>query len=82
MCHHHYPLVKREEGEEQDTPMDTPAINDNFWRIDFLIVQVHRMTFLDDILGSDLCSAALSFSFKSPARPGITDRISAQQTSS
>lgn len=48
-------LVKREEGEDQDTPMDTPVINDKFWRIDFLIVQVHRMTFLDDILGFDLC---------------------------
>ena len=48
-------------GEDQDTPMDTPAINDNFWRIDFLIVQVHRMTFLDDILGSDLCSGRTEF---------------------
>ena len=54
-------LVKREEGEDQDTPMDTPAINDNFWRIDFLIVQVHRMTFLDDILGFDLCSGRTEF---------------------
>ena len=50
MCHH--PCVKREEGEDQDTPV----INDKFWSFDFLIVKAHRMKFLDDILGFDLPS--------------------------